>query len=70
MPTKKRFANCPEIAFPDSLPAKGEELPDRRGGCRDPLVRQRGPAAAGYLKSHPVKDQEVVRQWARPSLKF
>ncbi len=54
MPTKKRFANCPEIAFPGSLPAKGEELPDRRGGCRDPLVRQRGPAAAGYLKSHPV----------------
>ncbi|MEI8376577.1 MAG: hypothetical protein WCJ35_27485 [Planctomycetota bacterium] len=64
MPTKKRIANCPEIALPDHLAAESEELPDRQRRFRDPLNRRRRPKPTGYAKSHPVKDQEAFRQWA------
>ena len=64
MPTKKHSANRPEIALPAHLGAEGQELLDRRRGHRGPNCRTRRPRPAGYVKSRPVKDQELLRQWA------
>ena len=64
MPTKKRFAKGAEIVLPDHLGAEGQELPDRRRGCRGPNGRRPRPSPAGYVKSRPVKDREAVRRWA------
>jgi len=64
MPTKKRLNNCPETAFPDHRCVVGEELPDRRREGRGPLSRNGRATATGYVKSHPRKDPEAVRQWA------
>ena len=61
---KKTFVNCSEIALPDPLGAKGEELPDPRGKCRGPHGRNRRPRPVAYVKSRPVRDPEAVRQWA------
>jgi hypothetical protein len=64
MPTKKRFANRPEIALPDPFGAKGEELADRPRTCLDPLRRHHSWTPPGPAKGHLLKNQEAVRQWA------
>jgi hypothetical protein len=64
MPIKKRIANCPETALPNHVVAQGEELLGRRRGSRGPIGRNCEPAPAGNARSRPVKDRELLRQWA------
>ena len=64
MPPKKRSAHRSEIGLPNHLGAEGQELLDRRRGCRDAFGRNRIATPAGYVRSRPVKDHEAVRNWA------
>jgi len=59
MPTKNRVTNFCAIALPDHLGAKGEELADRRPGCRGPLSRHRFLAT---VFSPPWRDGGRVRE--------
>ena len=64
MPSKDHFTNRAQIGLPNRLDAEGEKLLQRRRGCRGPLGRDDRLPPAGYAKSRPLKDPEVLRQWA------
>jgi hypothetical protein len=50
--------------LPVPLGAEGEESLAGRSGFQGPPDHDRKPLPAEYVKSRPVKDQEVRRQWA------